>query len=126
MNRLDEIEERLNAITPPPWILMPELCGPGGQGVYELDSMGPICEVGDPYPRSSNHPQENMEFIVNAPEDIRWLVDTVKEVAPLVELAEELADWLTHYCCSYAGPDYGRRLKKLLNGGNDGHGASNR
>lgn len=124
MNRLEEIEKRLDAITPPPWILMPELCGPEGQGVYEDATMGPICEVGDPYPRGSNNPQENMEFIVNAPEDMRWLLETVKEsvevcqdVIPVVELAEELADWLNTYCCSYAGKEYGRKLRKLLDDG---------
>jgi hypothetical protein len=71
---LDEIRQRLDAITPPPWILMPELCGPEGQAVYELDSMGPICEVGDPYPRSSNRPQANMTFIAHAPDDMRALI----------------------------------------------------
>jgi hypothetical protein len=56
----------LAALSPYPWVLMPKRCGPDGQGVFTAD-MGPICEVGDPYPRGDNHPQENMAFIAVAP-----------------------------------------------------------
>lgn len=68
-----EIIERLKKITPLPWFLEPENCGPGGQGIFNEDG-GPIVEVGDPYPRGNNHPQENMDFIVHAPEDVEWLL----------------------------------------------------
>lgn len=77
--RLKQIRERRSKITKPPWILMPELCGPEGQGVYQQESIGRICEVGDPYPRGDNRPQENMEFIVNAPDDIDFLLRLVEE-----------------------------------------------
>lgn len=73
--QLAEVEARAVAASPGPWIVLPELCGPEGQGVYEMDSMGPICEVGDPYPRGNNHPQQNMEFIAAAREDVPALVN---------------------------------------------------
>lgn len=77
--RLKEIKERRAKITKPPWILMPELCGPEGQGIYQQESMGIICEVGDPYPRGGNRPQETMEFLVNAPDDIDFLMSLVEK-----------------------------------------------
>ena len=80
--RLAEISARLKVITPPPWIVMPELCGPEGQGVYNEDG-GPICEVGDPYPRGKNRPQENMAFIAHAPDDVRWLLNVLRGVLGL-------------------------------------------
>lgn len=73
---IEAITARLAAITPPPWILLPPLCGPDGQGVYNEDG-GCICEVGDPYPRGDNHPQANMTFIAHAPADIAALLALV-------------------------------------------------
>lgn len=88
---LDPIKRRLAAITPGPWILAPEKCGPQGQGVYQESSLGPICEVGDPYPRGDNHPQENMEFITSSPTDIAALVAEVERLnGVLVEIDDEL------------------------------------
>lgn len=52
--------------TPGPWIVMPEVCGPDGQSVYHEETLGPICDVGDPYPRGDNRPTENMRFIAAA------------------------------------------------------------
>jgi hypothetical protein len=80
---IEAITARLAAITPPPWILLPPLCGPDGQAIYNEDG-GCICEVGDPYPRGDNHPQENMEFIAHAPADIAALL-------ALVDAADMLA-----------------------------------
>lgn len=78
--KLGQIRERRSKITKPPWILMPEVCGPEGQGVYQRETIGLICEVGDPYPRGNNHPQENMEFIVNTPDDIDFLLQVYDEL----------------------------------------------
>lgn len=80
---LDAIEARANAATPGPWIVAPELVGPDGQGVYHAESLGPICEVGDPYPRGDNHPQENMAFIAAAREDVPDLVAAIRRVLDL-------------------------------------------
>ena len=82
--RLAEIEARCNAATPGPWTLMPEMCGPDGQGVYEESGLGIICEVGDPYPRGDNHPQENMEFIAAARADVPDLLAEVRRLRALV------------------------------------------
>jgi len=54
--------------TPGKWSLWPEKCGPEGQSVIHDDTGGVICDVGDPYPRGANRPQQNMEFIVAAHE----------------------------------------------------------
>lgn len=76
---------------------MPEKCGPEGQAVYEEASFGPICEVGDPYPRSSNRPQENMEFITSAPEDVDWLIDKVSRLyGTLSMLVDCVEDGIEH------------------------------
>ena len=79
-DRLDEIQARADAATDGPWVLMPPLCGPDGQGVYETEDYGPICEVGDPYPRGRNNPQENMEFIAHARADVPRLVAALRAV----------------------------------------------
>lgn len=88
MLELEPIKKRLGAITPGPWILAPEKCGPDGQGVFQESSLGPICEVGDPYPRGDNHPQENMEFIVSAPTDIAALVAEVERLTVALNAAD--------------------------------------
>lgn len=78
-SELAAIAARRAKITPPPWMLMPELCGPNGQGIFNGD-LGCIVEVGDPYPRGDNHPQENMVFLVNAPADIDALLAEVRRL----------------------------------------------
>jgi len=66
---LDALAEKANAATPGPWLVAPEVCGPEGMGVYNEDG-GPICEVGDPYPRGKNHPTENMRYIAAFSPDV--------------------------------------------------------
>lgn len=83
--RLEAIRQRAENATPGPWILSPEKCGPEGQGVYEAESFGHICEVGDPYPRGNNRPQENMEFIAHARTDIPALLDHIAELEAELE-----------------------------------------
>ena len=83
---IEAIKARRAAITEPPWILIPELCGPEGQGVFQAASLGCICEVGDPYPRGDNCPQENMEFIANAPNDIDALLVAVERYETALRL----------------------------------------
>lgn len=78
--QLNAIKERAEKATPGPWLVAPEKCGPEGQGVYESDGFGCICEVGDPYPRGNNRPQENMEFIAHAREDVPALVAEVERL----------------------------------------------
>ena len=78
-DRLNEIEARANAATRGPWHVAPELCGPDGQGVYTED-FGPVCEVGDPYPRGDNNPQESMYFIAHARTDVPALVAAPRAV----------------------------------------------
>jgi len=86
--RHETAKARCEAATSGPWVLSPPLCGPDGQGVYQLSSGGPICDVGDPYPRGENRPQENMEFIAEARTD---LPDALAEIE---RLQTELA-WAT-------------------------------
>lgn len=78
--QLNVIKQRAENATPGPWLVAPEKCGPEGQGVYESDGFGCICEVGDPYPRGNNRPQENMVFIANAREDVPALVAEVERL----------------------------------------------
>ena len=51
---LGPIRARVEAATEGPWEVAPEKCGPNGQGVYQVESGGCVCEVGDPYPRGGN------------------------------------------------------------------------
>ena len=46
------------------------------------------------------------------------------QLEELLELVDETSTWLIGYCCSYRGPDYGQRLRKLLANyrGTNGHG----
>lgn len=81
---LDAIEARANAATEGPWMVMPPLCGPDGQGVYQESSLGPVCEVGDPYPRGDNRPQESMDFIAAARTDVPALVAEVRRLRGLL------------------------------------------
>jgi hypothetical protein len=74
-DRVEAIHERWKSTTQGTWVVMPPVCGPDGQGVYHDESMGLICEVGDPYPRGDNRPQENMEFIAFAHADVPWLCE---------------------------------------------------
>ena len=66
--------------TPGPWIVMPEKCGPDGQTVYQEESLGPICDVGDPYPRGGNHPTENMHFIAMAREALPYWIKRAQKM----------------------------------------------
>ena len=83
--QLNTIKQRVEKTTPGPWIVAPEKCGPEGQSVYESDSFGWICEVGDPYPRGNNRPQENMEFIAHAREDVPALVAEIERLREALE-----------------------------------------
>ncbi len=67
------------AATPGPWIIHPELCGPGGQSVYQEAGFGPICDVSDPYPRGDNRPQQNMEFIAMARTALPYWIGRAKQ-----------------------------------------------
>jgi len=55
-----------DAATSGPWVVIPDVCGPEGQGVYETEDYGCICKTGDPYPRGNNRPTENIRFIAEA------------------------------------------------------------
>lgn len=49
-------------------LLLAEKATPGSwasddKGVFTADGAGPICWVGDAYPRGDNHPTENMAYI---------------------------------------------------------------
>lgn len=85
--------ELCERVTPGPWFIAPKKCGPEGQGVYQESSLGLICEVGDPYPRGDNHPQENMEFIATArdgwPHAIKRALEAEAEVERLKKILED-------------------------------------
>lgn len=83
--QLNAIKQRAENATPGPWLVAPEKCSPEGQGVYESDGFGCICEVGDPYPRGNNRPQENMVFIANAREDVPALVAEVERLREVLK-----------------------------------------
>jgi hypothetical protein len=78
-DELDAILARADAATPAPWFVLPERCGPDGQGIFNEDG-GCICEVGDPYKRGDNHPQENMVFIAASRTDVPTLVAEVRSL----------------------------------------------
>ena len=83
--RLAAMQARCDAATRGPWIVMPDVCGPDGMGVYQEHSLGQICEVADPYPRVGNRPTENMVFTAHARTD---LPDALAEIRRLrAELA---------------------------------------
>lgn len=88
--QLNAIKERTEKATQGPWIVAPEECGSEGQGVYESEGFGCICEVGDPYPRGNNRPQENMDFIANAREDVPTLVAEVERLRKALEKVMEV------------------------------------
>lgn len=90
---LQAIKERCKKATSGPWILMPEVCGIEGQGVFETDSFGCICEVGDPYPRGNNRPQQNMEFIANARQDIPKLLAEIERLRETIKIARKEFMW---------------------------------
>lgn len=107
-DELEAIRARAEEATPGPWIVMPELCGTDGQGVYHAESLGPICEVGDPYPRGDNRPQENMTFIAHAREDIpALLADRDELVAEVFRLRALVGDVLEKHRMHYVDPIYG-------------------
>ena len=68
-------QQQTGTHTPGPWVAdPPEAFGPDGHaGVWHEESGGPICWVGDPYPRGDNHPVENMRLIAAAPEQLAAL-----------------------------------------------------
>lgn len=61
--------------TPGPWMHdKPADCGSEPTwGVWDTNSGGPICFVGDPYPRGENAPFENMVAIAALP----WMYDAL-------------------------------------------------
>ena len=96
--------------TPGPWIALPETCGPDGMEVYQEESMGCICLVGDPCPRGENRPTENMHFIAEAregwPHAIERALEAEAEVEKLRAEVERLRRreettlrWLDDSCC---------------------------
>lgn len=77
--------------TPGPWIALPETCGPDGMEVYQEESMGCICIVGDPRPRGENRPTENMHFIAEAREGWPHAIErALKAEAEVEKLQTEL------------------------------------
>lgn len=86
--QLAEIRKRAEAATGGPWVVSPDKCGPEGQGVFNEEDFGCICEVGDPYPRGNNKPTENMNFIASARTDIPALLDMIAELQAENKLLE--------------------------------------
>jgi len=85
MRDLQKDLEICKGATPGPWEVFPEVCGPEGQTVFQVESGGDICDVADPYPRGENRPTANMHFIAEArqgwPEAIRRAKDAEERVA---------------------------------------------
>lgn len=93
---INAIKERLDKTTPGPWQLLPvDGIGPDGATIYNVEDYGPICHVGDPYPRGNNHPQENMDWIVAAhDQDIPRLLAIIACLEyDRNEEGEEVYDW---------------------------------
>ncbi|MEX3713516.1 hypothetical protein ABFV99_14025 [Cytobacillus horneckiae] len=86
--QLAEIRQRADAATEGPWAVFPDKCGPEGQGVFNDENFGCICEVGDPYPRGNNKPTENMNFIASARTDVPALLDMITELQSENKLLE--------------------------------------
>lgn len=68
---LEAIEARCAAATPGPWEV-------DGLTVFETKTGGMVYDVGDPSPRGSNHPKENMEFAAHARTDIPALLAGIR------------------------------------------------
>lgn len=80
-----EMERVTEAATHGPWIVIPERCGPEGQGVYTdpgADCCGGahVCEVGDPEPRRCNRPEQTMRFIAAARMWVPLLIGEVRRL----------------------------------------------
>lgn len=75
-NRLKEIRERLNGISSPEWEATPNMHGDPAVSEKGRGAFGRIADL-------STHPEDygraNMEFIANAPEDIRFLLAELQE-----------------------------------------------
>lgn len=69
---IDELERLAKAATPGPWMAddVQERGSDGRWGVWHVASLGPICRVGDPYPRGDNNPSENMDYIAALSPDV--------------------------------------------------------
>lgn len=90
---LEKDLELCNKATGGPWILFPEKCGPEGQWVLHEDGGGEICEVGDPYPRGDNKPQQNMEFIAAAREGWPHAIERALEAESILKKILPMAMW---------------------------------
>lgn len=115
MTRIDEIRKRLEAATLGPWTKH----GDGDKSVYHIKVIDKD-ERGRRRHRfiaaCSSHGcnnKEDAEFIANAPEDIRFLLDRVKELEDL------LSEWHENNGCICDGPTepcYYCRTEFLLHG----------
>ena len=97
MRDLQKDLEICQKATPGKWSLWPEKCGPEGQSVIHDDTGGVICDVGDPYPRGANRPQQNMEFIVAAHKG--WPEAISRAVAAEYK-NKELVEQIEHFECT--------------------------
>jgi hypothetical protein len=115
MRDLQKDLELCQKATRGPWIALPAMCGPDGMEVYQVESMGCICLVGDPRPRGENRPTANMHFIAAAREgwphaidralkaeaEVEKLRDEVERLKLLEVREEVLYDFATKYLCPW-------------------------
>jgi hypothetical protein len=111
--------------TPGPWIALPAMCGPDGMEVYQVESMGCICLVGDPRPRGENRPTANMHFIAAAREGWPHAIDRALKAEELIRDILPMAMWEscryrehaeadpTTHCCDWN--EIAERIREVLN-----------
>ena len=85
--RLKEIKERLEAATPGPWTI-------AGWGIWSEAAGTYVVEDSEGV---SDNPA-TAQFIVNAPDDIAWLIEQLEAVPSLAEAAyvqgqEDAVEW---------------------------------
>ena len=96
MRDLQKDLETCNNATPGPWDVFPEVCGPEGQTVFQIESGGDICDVADPYPRGENRPTSNMRFIAKAREGWPHAIERATKAEALNRELIEVLDFLLH------------------------------
>ena len=87
--QLNEIRERVNAASPPPWTTSLA----DGQSVYSQTRRTPICHCGGMF--SPGQIRNNASFIARARVDVLDLLDALQAAEQRAEAAERLLERLT-------------------------------
>jgi hypothetical protein len=81
-DRIAEISERLGGISAPEWEIMPN--GHGDPAVTEK-GRGMFRKIADLSTHPADYGRGNMEFIANAPTDVKFLLEELSRRKALIE-----------------------------------------